>query len=49
MHKNKFSDEQIQNEHIIIILPFQIRRTVKIYPKNFSQLIVIYYLDDDIQ
>ena len=58
IYKNNYSDEQIQPEHIIFI-SLQIRRIAKskhlyfectfVYPKEFSQLIIILYLDDDIQ
>ena len=59
IYKNNYSEEQIQHEHIIFMSPFQIRRIAKskhlyfdctfVYPKEFMQLIVILYFDDDIQ
>jgi len=59
IYKNINSEEQIQHEHIIFMSPFQIRRMAKskhlyfdctfVYPKDFSQLIIILYFDDDIQ
>jgi len=59
IYKTKNSEQLIKHEHIIFISPFQIRKILSslhlyidctfIYPKDFKQLLVILYYDEEIE